>query len=77
MFLEVQAMIGDLEDNLREEMNQKIDICMSCLKKAIENSNLHVASTSREFASPKTINSMNTIMLQEELHNLTLTVNKI
>lgn len=50
---------------------------MSCLKKAIENSNLHVASTSREYASPKTINSMNTIMLQEEFHNLTLTVNKI
>lgn len=48
-------------------MNKKIDICMSFFKNVSQNS-------SRGQSSPSAVN---TIMLQEQLHNATLTMNKI
>lgn len=47
-------------------MNQKIDICMSFFKSSVH----HIGKGS----SPSTVN---TTMMQEQLHNMTLNMNKV
>lgn len=57
-----------MELNLREEMNKKIDICMTFFKNATQSCNPSKAN------SPSSVNA---IMMQEQIHNMTLTMNKV
>ena len=60
--------MDQMELNLREEMNKKIDICMTFFKSATQSFN------NTKISSPSTVNA---IMMQEQIHNITLTMNKI
>lgn len=64
---EIEDIMDRVEASLREEMNKKFDICMNVFKNAAQQFN-------RSSTSPSTVNA---IMMQEQLHNMTLTVNKV
>ena len=64
MMNEVEGMVSLLESNLREELNKKIEICMNYFKSVKMPSGLNMSH-------------INETMVEEQLHNITLNINKI
>jgi hypothetical protein len=62
---EMEEIMDKMQTALREEVNKKIDICMNFLRSATEQHKTN---------SPATVNA---IMIQEQLHNVKLTVSKV
>lgn len=67
MVAEIEDSLVQLESTMREEINKKMDICLGYLKNLKQNFT----------HNPSNPTAVNSIMLQEQIHNLTLTVNKV